>query len=313
VTRPSPKLLVAAGVILFAAGPVVAALAFRHGSSEPSAPSAAAETASPPATTGFPVPPKGGVLYARQLGGEALALGVVAGRDKVLAQASVLGGQGKGVSGLSVSLNGKRAVSCGSGCYRATLAGEPKRVTVRVRATTWRVALPAAWPPPDGTALVDRATAAWRALDSLSFDEHLASDAVHSTTSAWRVQSPGRVAYRIAGGGPEGIVVGDRRWDRTTPNARWVESPQLRLTQPVPPWTAVEDAHVLGAGTLRGRRVWRISFFDPGTPAWFTVAIDRRTYRTHESEMITTAHFMHDVYGSFDTTPAIRPPVPAQG
>jgi hypothetical protein len=253
------------------------------------------------------------VLYARQLGGEALALGVVPGSGSVLAQASVLSGQGRGVSGLRVSLNGKPAASCGAGCYRATLAGMPKKVTVRVRTTSWPVELPAAWPPPDGTAIVDRATAAWRALDSLSFDEHLASDAVHATTSAWRIQAPDRVAYRIAGGGPEGIVVGDRRWDRTTPKARWVESPQLRLTQPVPPWTAVEDAHVLGVETVRGRRVWRVSFFDPGTPAWFSVAIDRKTYRTLESEMITTAHFMHDAYGSFDSTPTIRPPVPPQG
>lgn len=305
-----------AAAVLLVGGPVVVALAFRSNPGQPSAPTEAAAPAAtpgPPATTGFPVPPRGGVLYARQLGAEALALGVVPGRGNVLAQASVLSGQGKGVPGLRVSLNGKPAAGCGSGCYRATLAGRPKSVTVHVRKTDWRVALPAAWPPRDGTAIVDEATAAWRALDSLSFSEHLASDAVHSTTSAWRIQSPDRVAYRIAGGGPDGIIVGDRRWDRTTPDASWVETPQLRLTQPVPPWTAVEDAHVLGDETLRGHRVWRVSFFDPGTPAWFTVAIDRKTHHTLESRMVTTAHFMHDVYGSFDTTPAIRPPVVSQG
>ena len=284
---PSPKLMVLAGVVLLAAGP---AGAVRN--------------------PGFPEPPRGGVLYARQLGGEALALGVVPGRGGVLAQASVLSGQGHGVSGLSVTINGRPAPGCGAGCYRVRLADTPGTVTVKVRRTTWRVALPGAWPPPDATAIVYRATAAWRALDSLSFSEHLASDAVHATTSTWRVQSPDRVAYRIAGGGPAGIIVGDRRWDRATPTSKWVESNQLRLTQPVPAWTAVEDAHVLGVETLRGRRVWRVSFFDPGTPAWFTVAIDRRSYRTLETEMITTAHFMHDVYGSFNATPAIRPPVP---
>jgi hypothetical protein len=54
--------------------------------------------------------------------------------------------------------------------------------------------------------------------------------------------------------------------------------------------------------------VWNITFFDPGTPAWFAVAVDRKTYRTLQSQMITTAHFMHDVYSSFNSTPPISPP-----
>lgn len=303
VVRPSPKLMVLVGAAALAAGSLAAAATLWSGTGAHAANGQTTQAAR------FPVPPKGGVLYARQMGGEALALGVVPGRGRVLAQASVLSGQGEGVSHLQVTLNGRRAVACGSGCYRVTLAGRPKSVTVRVRTTSWRVVLPAAWPPRDATAIAYEATAAWRALDSLSFQEHLASDAVHSTTSAWRVQSPDRVAYRIAGNGPEGIVVGDKRWDRTTPKGKWVESPQFRLTQPLPPWTAVRDAHLLGSGTLRGRRVWRISFFDPGTPGWFTLVIDQKTYHTLESEMITTAHFMHDVYGAFNSTTPIRPPV----
>lgn len=305
MARPSLKLVVLAAVVVLAAGAIAAALALR---SEPASPAATTEAAAPAGQPGFPVPPRRGVLYARQMGGEALALGVVPGRGSVLAQASVLSGQGQGVSGLSVALNGKPGAPCGSGCYRATLEGAPKSVTVHVRRTTWHVPLPTPWPPRDGTAIVARATAAWRALDSLSFNEHLASDAVHSTTSSWRIQAPDRVAYRIADGGADGIVVGEKRWDRTTPKAKWVESPQTELTQPIPPWTAVRDAHVLGAETVHGRRAWRVSFFDPGTPAWFTVAIDQKTHHTLESVMITTAHFMHDVYGAFNATPAVVPP-----
>jgi hypothetical protein len=305
VARPSLKLVVLAAVVLLATGAIVAALALR---SKAASPAATTEAAAPASHPGFPVPPKGGVLYARQMGGEALALGLVPGRGSVLAQASVLSGQGRGVSGLSVALNGSPATACGSGCYRAMLEGIPKSVTVRVSKTTWRVPLPTSWPPRDGTAIVHQATAAWRGLDSLSFNEHLASDALRSTVSSWRIQAPDRVAYRIAAGGADGIVVGARRWDRTTPKAKWVESPQTQLTQPIPPWTAVQDAHVLGEETVHGRRAWRVSFFDPGTPAWFTVAIDQQTHHTLESVMITTAHFMHDVYGSFNTTPAIVPP-----
>jgi hypothetical protein len=305
VTRPSLKLAVLAGVVLLAAGAVVAALALR---SKPASPAAPTEAASPRANPGFPLPPKGGVLFARQMGGEALALGVVPRHGAVLAQASVLSGQGQGVSGLSVTVNGKPAAGCGGGCYRTTLAGPPASVTVHVRATTWRVPLPARWPPKDGAAIVDQATAAWRALDSLTFNEHLASDAVHSATSTWRVQSPNRAEYTIANGGADGIIVGDKRWDRTTPTAKWVESPQTELTQPVPPWTAVQDAHVLAEERFQGRPSWLVSFFDPGTPAWFTVVIEQKTFHTLQTEMITTAHFMHDVYGAFNRTPAITPP-----
>jgi len=305
VARPSLKFVVLAGVVLLAAGAVAAAVAFR---STPASPSESTEAAAPVSHAGFPLPPRGGVLFARQMGGEALAVGVVPHAGSVLAQASVLSGQGQGVSGLLVSLNGTPASACGSGCYRAMLAGAPKSVTVRVRSTTWRVSLPTPWPPRDGTAIVDRATAAWRSLDSLTFNEHLASDAIHETTSTWRIQSPNRVAYTITGGGADGIIIGTKRWDRVTPSSKWIESAQTELTQPLPPWTAVQDAHVLAEATFRGRPSWLVSFFDPGTPAWFTVVIDRKTYRTLQSEMIATAHFMRDLYGAFNTTPPITPP-----
>jgi hypothetical protein len=242
------------------------------------------------------------------MGGEALALAVVPQGARVLLQASVVGSQGGGVPGLDVSLNGQRASTCGPGCYRTTFAGTPASVEVRVRSTRWRVSLPAAWPPRDATALLARAGRAWRSLHSLSFREHLASDRVHSTTSTWQIEAPGSVAYQVEGGWA-GIVVGNRRWDRSPTSKRWVRSPQSPLTQPVPAWARVADAHVLGTAIVNGRSVWRVSFFDPGTPAWFTAAIDRKTFRTLDSQMTATAHFMHDAYGSFNRTPAIRPPI----
>jgi hypothetical protein len=125
-------------------------------------------------------------------------------------------------------------------------------------------------------------------------------------TSTWRVQAPDRVAYHVRGGWA-GIIVGGRRWDRG-PGGAWTPSPQTPVTQPVPPWVSVADAHLLGTGTVRGRPVWRASFFDPGTPGWFSVVLDRRTLRTLDVRMVTTAHFMHDVFRSFDAAPPIRPP-----
>jgi hypothetical protein len=133
-----------------------------------------------------------------------------------------------------------------------------------VGTTDWRVSLPAVWPPRDGSALLDRAARAWRSLHSLSFHEHLASDRVHATTSTWRIEAPGSVAYEVQDGWA-GVVVGNHRWDRSPTSKRWVRSPQTLLTQPVPAWVRVTDAHILGTTIVSGRTAWRVSFFDPST------------------------------------------------
>jgi hypothetical protein len=256
----------------------------------------------------FPAPPLGAVVFSRELGADTLALGVVPQQGHVLAQVSVVGPQGVGVPGLAVQINGEPAAECGEGCYHTTLARAPATVEVRVRSTSWRVPLAASsWPPRDGSVLAERAGRAWRSLHSLTYNESLASNARHRVLSTWRIQAPGRIAYQVQGGWA-GIVVGNRRWDRPPNSGRWKESQQSPLTQPVPFWQSVADAHVLGTATMHGRPAWIVSFFDPDTPAWFTIAIDRKTLYTLDLRMNTTAHFMHDVYGSFNTTPPIRPP-----
>ena len=51
----------------------------------------------------------------------------------------------------------------------------------------------------------------------------------------------------------------------------------------------------------------RASFFDPQMHAWFTIVVDRATMHTLELHMTATAHFMHEVYGPFDSPLANRP------
>jgi hypothetical protein len=104
-------------------------------------------------------------------------------------------------------------------------------------------------------------------------------------------------------------VIGARRWDRSTPGGRWIESQQTGLlTQPVPFWAGVSNAHILGTVTASGRAAWLVSFFDPVTPAWFEATVEKQTGHTLELRMFAAAHFMHDVYRSFDHAPAIVPP-----
>jgi hypothetical protein len=272
--------------------------------------------ASSAVASSFPSPPPNATVYSRQLGNDALALAVVPQRDgAVLLQASVIGRQGNGVRGLHVTFTvaGQRqtASACAPGCYRTRFSpsGPPRAVDVDIAGRTkppWHVGLPTEWPPRDASTLVSRAARTWRSLHSLSFRETLGSGVGTALVSTWRVQAPDRIAYQVQGGWA-GVVIGTRRWDRA-PGARWEVSPQTPVHQPVPFWVSVTNAHVLGNVTLGGRQAVRVSFFDPGSHAWFTLVVARKTFRTLESHMVTNAHFMHDVYSAFDSTPAIVPP-----
>jgi hypothetical protein len=261
-------------------------------SSAPAAPVAAAPSAPRPS---FPAPPAGAVVFSREDGPNALALAVA----KSSVQVSVVGQQGTGVSGLAVTVNGEQAASCGPGCYRARLSGV-RIADVRVGETVWRVRVPA---PRDASALVARATHVWRSLHTLVFSDRLGSDANHVVFREWRAVAPNRLAYRITDG-YQAVIVGGKRWDRA-PHGRWIESAQTApVKQPVPVWQTATDAHVIAETPA----TIEVTFFDPRTPAWFEITIDKRTSHTLDLRMITMAHFMHERYGSFDAPLSIAPP-----
>jgi hypothetical protein len=311
---PSDLLRLAAGLLGLAAGAcaiALAALLLHHtpGPAQAGTPApvaAAARTPSPSRRPGFPGPPPGAVVFSREDGPDALALAVVPRTGGMLVQASIVGPQGTGADGLDVTLGGTRAAACGPGCYRASLA-VAKSVDVRVRGgaatTSWLVTLPSTWPPPDASSLVARAAHVWRSLRSLAFYDRLASDPVHAVVSTWQAVAPDRLAYEVRGG-YEAKIIGGRRWDRA-PHGRWVESTQsVPVTQPAPVWVTARDAHVVGETPT----AWRITFFDPRTPAWFAITVDKRSLHTLDLRMVTTSHFMHERYGPFDSPLTVEPP-----
>ena len=298
------RLAVAALALAAGANAVALAVLLLHGTPGPVSVAPAALPAASPALAAprFPAPPANAVVFSREDGADALALAVVPRGTSVLAQASVVGPQGAGVDGLSVSFGSVRASACGTGCYQATLP-RPRAVDLRVGKTHWLVPLPAQWPPRDASALVARAAHVWRSLRTLAFYDRLASDPAHAVVSTWRAVAPDRLSYRIKGG-YQAVIVGGRRWDRA-PGGRWIESAQtVPVKQPVPVWQSATDAHVVGATAT----AWRITFFDPGTPAWFAISVDKRTLRTLDLRMTTTSHFMHERYGPFDAPLVVRPP-----
>jgi hypothetical protein len=165
--------------------------------------------------------------------------------------------------------------------------------------------LPAVTRP--ASALVDRSRAAYARLRSVVIDERLASSPRNGVHTTWRLAAPNRLAYRSSSGS-SAVVIGPKRWDRNG-NGPWVASPQTPLRVPAPWWGPQPiDAREIGSTRVRGRPARRVTFFDPGLPAWFEVAIDRRTTLPLALRMTTGAHFMRHVYSGFDRPVSIRPP-----
>ena len=306
--------------LAFAAGigAVVTAVALAHSTpsvgSTTSGPQAAAAPASPIAPeTRFPSPPRDALVLAREDRDLAVGLAVSRRGERLALQASVLGPE-SAAEGLDVAFRapGREAVqarACGPGCYRAEVpAARGVRVTIRGSgrpASSVPFTLPGSLPGQPAGALVRRAERTWRGLQTLVVHDRLASAPGNAITTLWRFAAPNRQSYAIRNG-PEAVVIGARRWDRL-PGQGW-QAEQDPIATPVPLWETVSNAHVLGTATIRGRPVWKITFFDPQIQAWFTIWVDRKTARTLESRMVAQAHFMHQVYGPFDRPLQIAPP-----
>ncbi|MFL6012358.1 MAG: copper resistance CopC/CopD family protein [Gaiellaceae bacterium] len=243
-----------------------------------------------------PPPAKEMVVQAQEAGDLAVALAVRPPGEEVI----VLGPDGQGVNGVSVTINGVAAGACGAGCYGAFV---PLRgtATVRVNGRELRFRIPA-HPRPAG-ALVARATRTFRALRSVRYVERLASSPRNRVVADFTLERPNRLEYRIRGGA-SGIVIGARRWDRTG-NGRWLSSPQQPTPQPEPIWAG----HVTNAFVLEQTpQSYVVAFMKPLGPTWFTVRFDRRTLLPRDLRMTTAAHFMRHRYTGFDEPPTITAP-----
>jgi hypothetical protein len=237
-----------------------------------------------------PPPPADAVVDALELG----PYGVAVEAEPTRVTAIVLSPAGGGASGLPVTINGTPARACGHGCYR--IDASPSGIRVGIGALEGTFALPRR--APNAEAAVRHVQQWFRAQRGATYIETLASDLDHTVSAGWRLEAPDRVSYRIAGGA-QGVVIGDRRWDRASAGARWVESAQTPSPQPTPPWTFATNAHRVAPDV--------ITFADWTIPAFFrlTLYADGRPVGL---EMTAAAHFMRDTYVSFDSARRIRPP-----
>jgi hypothetical protein len=295
-------------------GPVsTASIDNSGGSSTTAAPSSIEGGRIPtPTQPNFPSPPPGAVVMAQEAGDYGLGVAFARASGGTLVRASVIGPDNP-VTGLHVTLavgtaTGKAAAACGAGCYQTTFATMPSagHLVVSLGARHYLFPLPSR--TADASKIVSQAGDTWRALKTLVWHERLGSSSTQVLYTVYEAVAPDRLAYAIKGDS-QSIIIGEERWDRSTPTSGWVETPQNPpLDIPVPFWVTHADANVLGTGTFHGRPVWHVTFFDPDTPGWFSAEIDRQNDRTLELDMIAAAHFMHHVYGPFNAPIKIVPP-----
>ena len=235
------------------------------------------------------LPPRNAVVDARELG--SLGVGVArAGKEVTV---TLVGPDGTGVDGRNVTVDGAATAPCGSGCYRATAVAGGLSVGVDGKAIAFDLDPRA----PDAHALLQRITRAYRNARTAVFDEHLASTPTNGQTTRFTVVAPNRLAYQTKGG-PGGIVIGARRWDRDRVGAPWVTSAQAPLNVMQPYWGNPTNVHEIAPNVL--------TFIDRRVPAWFRVTIAQS--RPARVEMTAAGHFMVDRYVGVDVPAEISPP-----
>lgn len=243
-------------------------------------------------------PPAGALVLAQEDGRYGVALALVGRRARVI----VLDPSGGAATGLDVSVDGHAATSCGRGCYSAATANSAGRISVTVAGGT--VAFDVPRRAPAATATIRRATRRFRSLRSVAYVERLSSGSGASIVTRWRVEAPNRASYAIAGG-PQAVIVGGTRWDRTRAGAHWQRSEISPLELPEPVWgDESTNAHLLAATPATVTLSWA----NPSIPAFFTATFDRRTLHPLTLRMTAAAHFMRHRYLEFNEPRRIRPP-----
>jgi hypothetical protein len=276
-------------------------------------------SAAAPAVGTPPRPPRGALVLAQGHGDLAVAIAARRAGSALRLTGTLVASDGTGLKGMRVRfvVDGRQlpaATPCGAGCYAsAAPLNEPvSRVALALSGrgrspSSVTFALPAHWPV-SAAPLLRGAEREFERLRSVVYHERLSSGPRVTSTSVWRTEAPDRLSYRTTSGNA-GIVIGRRRWDLVV-GGGWKRSLQNPpLVMPSPPWAdGAYDVYLLGGGRLGGRAVVRFSMFEPTTPAWYTVTLDRSSLRTLNVSMTAAAHFMQDRYVEFDAPRQIRPP-----
>ncbi len=268
--------------------------------------------------------PPNAVVLAQEDDELAVVLALAPRPGGLLAVVTVLDYDGTGASGRSTTVTvttaDGRSISADArggplGTYQATLATTSSPVSARVSVDgprSWdrpiAFTLPrSAWPPQPAGKLMRSVDRAYARLKTLVIHQRLASKPGDAVTTVYRAIAPHTLATEDSSGDAT-VQIGKHLWGRVG-GGTWVASTTTPVQAIKPFWSGiVEDPVLLGSGRLRGRPVWNLSFAAPQLPAFFRLAVDKQTDRVLDLHMTAAAHFMHHVYGPFNSKLTITPP-----
>jgi hypothetical protein len=226
------------------------------------------------------------------------------------ARVTILGPSGAGLPSALAVVDGHVALPCTGVrgvCFTATVPRGPRPLPVQVRQpgrapVAATVQLPS-FAAPEGTGLLRRATANFRALRSLRVLNILESAPGHAVTTDFTVQAPDRVEFSVRGGGA-GRIIGTTRWDRQ-PGHDWVRSQTPSSKVPDAFWAPGAEAVYVAGGD---RSTTQLTLVLPGGPTFFRLWVDRATDQVVRLRMITAAHFMREREYDQNRAPPVEPP-----
>lgn len=210
-----------------------------------------------------------------------------------------------------LELAGGEVEACGVGCWRLALFEARARVSVSITidGEPHSVTVPSSWRPRDASAarrLLQAAQRRLRSLRSLRLHESVNSGAGARVRTDYRFQAPDRMAYRTSSG-TRIVAIGNARYLSTAGGPFEKDSfgaSGFRLDS-LFRWTA----YARSVQRLRSdRRSVTLAVFDPATPVWYRLRIDRSTLRIVDERMIAEGHFMRRRYFAFDRPVSIAPP-----
>jgi hypothetical protein len=199
-------------------------------------------------------------------------------------------------------------VPCGPGChrFRTAAATDTLRVRIRERGRWYAADLPARWERgsrAQARALLARAQATMRGLQSVRETERVSSGPGQWAWVAYRLVAPDRLAWRT-NLGYESITVGRRQFTRG-PGEPWTASPTPGgapfTTRSWFRWTPyARTVELLGRRRVAGRSTAELALADPATPVWTRLRVDVATGRVTRERLIARARFVDHRFTGFD-------------
>lgn len=210
-----------------------------------------------------------------------------------------------------VGIAGAALESCDTGCWRFTVSDPGRELTATVtdQGRQYEATVPSRWSEAkSGQAerLLRQAQARMRQLETLRMGESLTSGLGVVVSARYRLQAPDRMAYKTSTG-TNLVAIGKTAYETASDgevDKRPFGADGFQLDQ-LFRWSVYgRSVRWLGSGN----GVTRIALFDPASPIWQRLEIDRRTKRIVGERMIAGGHYMTRRYYAFDQPPDLEAP-----